>query len=136
MSIKEASKRASSESLKGKDPQHHIPQSTIRNPRVRIAIDFMEANLHRRISLAELAEVANLSPSHLSRLFKIQTTLSPGEYLRRLRMEKSRHLLATTLLSMKEIMATLGYKSRSHFVRHFRRSFRLPPSEYRKRLSI
>jgi AraC family transcriptional regulator len=94
--------------------------------------DFMNANLHRRIRLAELAGTANLSSSRFSHFFKTQTGLSPGEYLRRLRMEKARHLLATTLLRIKEIMAIAGYNSKSHFVRHFRRSFGLAPSEYRK----
>src|SRR5713101_2720940 len=94
MSIKEASKRASTESLNEENPHPPaVTEEALRDPRVQIAIDFMKANLHRRIALTELAEVANLSPSHLSRLFKIQTRLSPGEYLRRLRMEKARHLV-------------------------------------------
>jgi transcriptional regulator GlxA family with amidase domain len=133
MSIKDASKRASRESLKGKKSHRDVAQTTIRSPRVELAIDFMKVNLHRRIPLAELAAVANLSPSHLSRLFKIQTRLSPGDYFRRLRMEEALHLVAAGLLSMKEIMARVSYRSKSHFVRDFRRSFRLSPSEYRKR---
>jgi transcriptional regulator GlxA family with amidase domain len=133
MSIKDASKRASRESLKRKKSHRDAPQTTIRSPRVEIAIEFMKINLHRRISLAELAGIANLSPSHFSRLFKIQTRLSQAEYLRGLRMEEARHLVAAGILSMKEIMAMVGYKSKSHFVRDFKRSFRLAPSEYRKR---
>ena len=50
-------------------------------------------------------------------------------------MEKARHLLATSLLRIKEIMAMAGYNSKSHFVRHFRRPFGLAPSEYRKAAS-
>jgi transcriptional regulator GlxA family with amidase domain len=136
MSIRDASNRISNEPTKGENLHPNVvPESARGNPRVRIAIDFMKANLHRRIPLAELAEVANASPSHLSRLFKTQTRLSPGEYLRRLRMEKALQLVAAGLLSMKEIMAVVGYKSKSHFVRDFRKSFRLAPSEYRKELS-
>jgi len=136
MSIKDVGKRASRESLKGKNPlQHVVSEGAPQTARVLIATDFMKANLHRRIPLAELAGAANLSPSHLSRLFKTQTRLSPGEYLRRLRMEKARHLAATSLLSVKQIMAAVGYKSKSHFVRDFRRSFHLTPSEYRKSVS-
>jgi AraC family transcriptional regulator len=136
MSIKEEPKRASSETLKGKSlRQPVVPESRIPNPRVQIVTDFMNANLHRRIRLAELAGVANLSASRFSHVFKTQTGLSPGEHLRRLRMEKARHLLATTLLSIKEIMAMAGYHSKSLFVRHFKRSFGLAPSEYRKSVS-
>jgi transcriptional regulator GlxA family with amidase domain len=129
------SKRASRESLEGKNPAPPVPESTTSNPRVAIAIDFMKANLNRRIPLTELAEVANLSPSHLCRLFKAQTRRTPGEYLRNLRMEEAGYLAATGLLSIKEIMAKVGYKSKSHFVRDFRRCFHLAPSKYRESVS-
>ena len=136
MSIEDASKRASRESLEGKNPPPPgVPESTVNNPRVEIAIDFMKVNLHRRIPLTELAEVANLSPSHLCRLFKAQTRLTPGEYLRSLRMEEAAYLAAAGRLSMKEIMAMVGYKSKSHFVRDFRRSFHVAPSKYRESVS-
>ncbi len=127
-------REAENESLEGKNLRPRIvPESTIRNPQVQTVIQCMNSNLQRRISLAELADVANLSPSHLSHLFKTQTGLSPGEYLRRLRMEKARHLLTTSLLSIKQIMAAVGYSNRSNFLRHFKRYFDLAPSEYRKR---
>jgi transcriptional regulator GlxA family with amidase domain len=110
-------------------------ESTVRNPRVQIVIDFINDNLQRKISLTELTQVANLSASHLTRLFKTHTGLTPGEYLRRLRMEKARHLIATSVLSIKQIMALAGYNNKTHFGRHFRRSFDLSPSEYRRRNS-
>ena len=106
---------------------------TIRNPRIQTAIHFMNSNLERPILLAEMAAAVRLSPSHLSHLFKTQTGFSPGEYLRRLRIEKASHLLATTLLSIKEIMAMVGYNNRSNFLRHFRRYYDVAPSEYRQR---
>jgi transcriptional regulator GlxA family with amidase domain len=135
MSIaKKGSESANTTSGEGKHPEACVvPESAIRNPAVQTVIQFMNSNLERRISLAELADVANLSPSHLSHLFKTHAGLSPGEYLRRLRMEKARHLLATSLLSIKQIMATVSYSNRSNFLRHFKRYFDLTPSEYRKR---
>jgi len=136
MSIEEASKRASGERLeKENNHSNAIPEGPVRNSRVQIAIAFLESNLHRKITSSELARAANLSSSHLSRIFKSHTGLSPGEYLRRLRMEKARYLLATSLLSVKEIMGAAGYNSKSHFVRHFKRSFRTTPSEYRRNVS-
>jgi transcriptional regulator GlxA family with amidase domain len=134
MSIKEASQKTSGESLIENSPRPLVvPESAIRNRRVQIVIAFMNANLQQRISLTELANVVDLSPPHLSHLFKTRTGLSPGEYFRRLRMEKARHLLATSLLSIKQIMVVVGYSNRSNFLRHFRRYFDLAPSEYRKR---
>ena len=137
MSIaKKGSKRANTKPDKGNYPAGvPIQKIGIRHPRVKVVIDFINANLQRKISLTNMADAANLSPSHLCRIFKTQTGLSQGEYLRRLRMEKARDLLATTTLSIKEVMAAVGYDSKGHFSAHFRRSFGLAPSEYRKNIS-
>lgn len=133
MSItKKGGKRANTASEKSKGLEGFIaPTSTTRNPRVKTVIQFMEANLERKISLIELADAANLSRSYLCDLFKTETGLSPGEYLRRLRMAKASQLLATTLLSVKEIMGMTGYDNRSDFVLYLRRYFDCTPTEYR-----
>lgn len=138
MSIpKKSSKSAKSDSKESERLKDSVvPKSTSSNPRVTTVIEFMETNLDRKISLSEMAGVANLSPSHISHLFKTQTGLSPGEYLRRLRMEKATHLLATTLLSVKQIMAISGYGNRSDFLRHFKRYYEVTPTEYRNRAYI
>ena len=102
--------------------------------RVQSVIDYMTANLQRRLSLRELADAAYLSPSRFSHLFKKQTGFSPGEYLIKLRMDKAHDLLLTPRLSIKEVMALVGYDTRSNFVRHFRRYFDVAPSEYRKHI--
>ena len=135
MSIpKKGGKRANTASEKSKGLEGFVaPRSTTRNPRVKVVIQFMEANLERKISLDELADAANISRSYLCTLFKTETGLSTGEYLRRLRMEKAGHLLATTLLSIKQIMAMTGYANRSDFAEHSRRYLDCTPTEYRTR---
>ena len=134
MSIKHGSKRASARQPKAKAQQSQgVPQVQIGDTRVKIVIDLMRTNLHRKLQLAELAEVTSLSTFYLSSLFKTETGLPPGEYLRRLRMEKARHLLATSLLSIKQIMAMTGYNNRNNFAGHFKRSFGAAPSEYRRK---
>jgi len=105
----------------------------IRKERVQAAIDFMNANLHRSISVNELADSVHVSPSHFARLFKTETGIAPGQYLTNLRMEKAGQLLATASLSIKEIMGAVGYYSRSNFIRCFRKHFHVTPSEYRQR---
>lgn len=116
-------------------PEPEVPENALQTARIQAVIDFMNANLHRRITLTELAEIASFSTSHLSRVFNLQTGLSPGECLIRLRMEKARHLFTTSFLSIKEVMTTVGYdvRSRGNFTGQFKRHFDLTPSEYRKR---
>jgi two-component system response regulator YesN len=109
-----------------------VSADRLRTRRVKIVIDFMNANFQRRLSSDELGEVARLSADYLSRLFKFETGLTLWEYLIRLRMEKARELLETSLLSIKEVMAAVGYDSKGHFARHFRRWFGASPSEYRR----
>lgn len=116
------------------EAQSEVPENVIDKARIRTVIDFMTANLHRKASLSELAGVTNLSRSRFSRLFKSETGVSPGEYLIRLRMERACQLLeATTFLSIKQIMAEVGYYNKSNFARQFKRYFYVTPSEYRKR---
>ena len=131
---KRVSKRVSSESLRV-DQSHVVPGSTILDPRVQAVIDFMNANLQRRIRSTQLAEVAVLSSSRLSHLFKSETGLAPGEYLIRLRMEKARRLVTTTRLRIKEIMVMSGYDDKGLFARQFGKSFGVAPSKYRKNVS-
>jgi AraC-like DNA-binding protein len=111
---------------------HEQPVSS--DPRVQAAIDFMNANFHRKITMDDLAEVANASTAHFSRLFKLETGLTSSSYLIGLRLGKARQLLRTTLLSVKEVMAAVGYNSKGHFARHFKRQFGVSPSEYRSRV--
>lgn len=101
-------------------------------PRIQAAIDFMTRNLHRKISLAEIAAVGNISRSYLSDFFKRETGVSPGAYLIKLRMEKASQLLGTTFLSIKQIAAEVGYNSSRDFGRHFKSYFDVTPSEYRR----
>jgi AraC-like DNA-binding protein len=102
-------------------------------PRVRRVIEFMRTNLQRKLSLSDMAEVAALSQSYFCRLFKMQTRVSPGAYLIALRMKKAHTLLTKTSLSIKEVMAAVGYDTRSNFLNHFKEYFDISPSEYRQR---
>ena len=101
------------------------------NPKIQGVIEFMKANLHRKLRLSELAESANLSRTYLCRLFKMETGKPPAQYLQTLRMETAARLLATTQLSIKEVMFTVGYTHKSLFMGHFKKAHGRTPSEHR-----
>lgn len=103
------------------------------HPKTRAIVDFLKLNLHRRITLEEIALSAQLSRSRLFHLFKSEVGLPPGQYLKTLRLEKARQLLETTMLSIKEITAAAGFHDQSHFVRDFKKAYKLTPSQYRSR---
>ena len=114
------------------EPQLEVSENALDKARVSAVIDFMKANLHRSIARAVLAAVVNLSPSYVSSLFKSEVGVSPGEYLIRLKMEKASRLLETTFLSVKQVMAEVGYNNKSNFGRSFKLRFHVSPTEYRQ----
>ena len=101
------------------------------DPRVRAAISFMRDNLHRRLSLGELARAAQLSQVHLRRVFKRETSLTPVQYLRALRIERAKQLLESSSLSVKQIAAEVGTGDVSHFVRNFKKASGTAPTAHR-----
>lgn len=136
MAIKKV-RRAINETSKGNEFVSAVdPAPSIPDPRVEIAINFMRTNLQRKIRLLDLAGATNLSTFYFASLFKSGTGVPPGKYLARLRMEKAGGLLATSLLSVKQIMGEVGYNTKNHFARHFKKSFGMPPSEYRRKARL
>ncbi len=113
------------------EDQTRVPNNPINSARIRAVIDFMAANLHRKIALPELAKIVNLSSRHFCNVFKAETGVPPGQYLIGLRMERAGQLLTTTFLSIKQIMAEVGYYNKSNFGRSFKSHFEVTPSEYR-----
>ncbi len=82
-------------------------------------------------SLDAMAEVAALSPSHFSRIFRRVTGIAPGAFQAALRMEWAKQLLLTTDLSVTEICFEVGYTSLGTFTSRFTRLVGLPPSTLR-----
>ncbi len=99
--------------------------------KLRRVVAFMRERLAEEFSLTDLAEAAQLSEYHFSRLFKRATGVSPSQYFIRLRMARARELLLDTDLSVIDIGLEVGYSSPSHFSQVFRREVGVTPSAYR-----
>lgn len=84
------------------------------------------------ISLAAIAERFELTPSTLSRLFSQYNRIRFIDYLSDKRMEKAAELLSGTELSVKEIVARVGYIDVSSFTRKFTQTYKTSPGKYRK----
>lgn len=100
--------------------------------RVQRVIQMIEGDIRADFTLAELARAVNLSPSHLYHLFKAETGMAPTRYMKVLRMNKAKELLETTFMSVKEIMTLIGAHDGSHFVRDFKRQYKVTPTQYRR----
>ena len=91
----------------------------------------MHRNMSEALTIATLAERVNLSRSRLTTLFVAQTGVAPMRYLQRARRRRARLLVERTFLSVKEIMAVVGYSDPSHFARDFRREHGVAPTALR-----
>src|SRR5260221_1236134 len=104
------------------------------DPRVNAAISIMSWLFATQISLRAVSANVNLSPRRLAQLFKSETGVSPRQYLRTLRMQRARHLLQTSFLSVKEISFRSGLTDVSHFVRDFKKEHGVTPSQFRAQM--
>ena len=111
-----------------------VPGELRNRERVERATRFNHEHLAEPIDVDQLAELAGLSPSHLTRLFREHTGHAPMDYLRRARVQQARQLLGDVDLSIKEIAARVGFDDPYHFSKTFHRLDGLPPSLYREAL--
>ena len=98
--------------------------------RVARAMEFMRANLGRRLTVAAIARQVAMSPSHFAHRFRDVARTSPMTYLKHLRLQEARVLLVHEGLRPGEVAARVGYASATHFHRDFKGRFDLPPAAY------
>ena len=96
------------------------------------ACKFLESNVHRTISVEEVAAKFFLSPHYFSKRFKAETGLGIKEWHNRARMEKAVELLRDPTLSVTEVAGKLGFGNVNYFTNRFRESFGIPPTEMRR----
>jgi AraC-like DNA-binding protein len=82
------------------------------------------------VSLAELAQVAQLSPFHLHRVFCQETGMPPHSYQTQVRINRAKELLRKRW-ALPEIALATGFADQSHFTRHFRRLVGVTPGRFR-----
>ncbi len=97
-------------------------------------LEFIHNNLHRPLSLKEVAAHFQVSPSYASRLFKQEVGKTMISYINEERMKEALRLLNESNLSVREIALRIGYADPYYFDRLFRRYHAMTPREYRNRL--
>lgn len=97
------------------------------------ALDVLRVEGHWDISLADLAEVANLSEARFKVRFKTEVGIPPGEYLIRRRIEKAKHWLRKSTLPVMKISNELSFPTAQYFATVFKRYTGMRPQEYRER---
>ena len=94
-------------------------------------IEYIQQNLDKDLTLAELASLVYMSPYHFARLFKLSTGVPPHRFVIRQRIARARAILATPQLSIGQIARIVGFRTPSHFTTVFRRATGITPKGYR-----
>lgn len=99
---------------------------------ILLAARYVKEHYADQISLEEVAEASNVSPTYLSKLFKNEMQVGFNDYLTQVRLEESEKLLAETNLSVREIAAKVGYLDEKYYSKLFKKSTGIKPTEYRR----
>ncbi len=96
--------------------------------------DYVRAHRAEEITVEALAELAELSPFHFSRVFKESTGTTPMQFVTRERITRAQQLIRETPRSLIEIALEVGYSNPSHFAKVFRKVAGVTPTEFRSGL--
>ena len=84
------------------------------------------------ISLSSLAELVNLTPAYLGKIFTASTGVTFNEYLNKTRMRKACELLLETTLPVSKISESVGILNSSYFFSLFKKTYNITPTKYRE----
>ncbi len=91
--------------------------------------EYIHEHLHQDLKLADLSAIAQLSPYHFLRLFKQRMGITPHQYILQRRIEKAKHLLKHSNLSIAEIAMRTGFCDQSHLTRCFKHIVGITPKQ-------
>ncbi|MBF6139918.1 helix-turn-helix domain-containing protein [Nocardia farcinica] len=94
-------------------------------------LDWMQANLHRPLTLDDIAAHGAMSVRSLNRRFRAEIGTTPLQWLLRARVHRAQELLETTGLSVDRVAEESGFGSATTLRYHFTRLTRTSPQAYR-----
>lgn len=98
---------------------------------VEHALEFIDHNYEKDIKVNDIANYIGIDRSYFTNIFKKIMHISPQQYLINYRLEKARHLLKSSNLSICEISEQVGYPDPLSFSKIFKMYYKISPSEYR-----
>ena len=102
------------------------------NQIIRRAQQYVNSHIREKLSVPIVARHADVSPSYLTALFHKNLQISPGEYIRRAKLQESKLMIREGSMNFTEIAAALQYSTVHHFSRQFKEKFGITPTEYAK----
>jgi len=113
-------------------PRQSEPKGSM-HASIKQALQYLQQNYSRDVSLSETAAAVHLNAMYFSRLFKQTMSVNYTDYLTQLRMEKAKQLLLSGAEKVFEIGRIVGYDNDKYFIRLFKRYTGLTPDAYRRK---
>ena len=115
---------------------HLIKEVTSINARkisghVVTACEFISKNIHKNISVGDVADAVGISSGYLHEVFKNEEGVSPADFIQRLRCEKAKPLLKEGV-SSSDVAQKLGFNTSQYFATCFKKYTGMTPTQYRK----
>ncbi|MBK1897770.1 helix-turn-helix domain-containing protein [Chryseobacterium paridis] len=101
---------------------------------VRRINELLHESFTEKLNLTQLAQILDIHPMHLSRDFHKYFQCNLGEYIRKLKVNKSLDFLHNNNESLTDIALECGFSDQSHFIRCFRENIGITPLKYRNLL--
>ena len=102
------------------------------NSEVAKAREYLENNWKEEYNIDNIANAACLSPSHLVRLFKKHTGMTPYSYYQEIKVARLKEALLDKNLSVSQAFLSCGFEYPGNFARFFKEQVGMTPSQYRK----
>ncbi len=100
---------------------------------IKKAQSYIENNVDKKISIAELSDSLALGRRNFDRRFIKATATTPVDYLQRVKMEAAKKALETSRKTVNEVMYAVGYSDQKTFREVFKRITGLSPLDYRSK---
>ncbi len=104
--------------------------------KIQQAVEYIKENYAKDLNMAVVSNYISMNYSLFSYSFKQYTGSNFVNYLKTIRMEEAKKLLVETDMRVIEISQTVGYDNEKHFMKIFKSSCGVSPSEYRKNMKM
>lgn len=104
--------------------------------KIKEALEYINANYSKNLNMAVVSNHVSMNYSFFSQIFKEYTGMNFVNYIKEVRINKSKQLLADTEEKVASIGQLVGYENEKHFMKAFKSVMGVSPTEYRKNVQI
>lgn len=104
--------------------------------KIQQAVSYIHENYNKDLNMAVVSNYISMNYSLFSYVFKQYTGTNFVNFLKDLRMQEAKRLLETSDMRVNEISQSVGYENEKHFMKIFKATLGVSPTEYRKSIQL